>query len=137
MAEEERRDVQLLVGGGIVKEGLVARAVIEDDRERAVLLRVALFLGKLDISALDERTNEMLIKNARNTVEQAKMTTCLAAGSSIKADTLETTWRTIVDGIDETRRIQEEAHKQRIEDQAKLERIKQEFQAKFSMPDRK
>ena len=89
------------------------------------------------ISALDERTNEMLIKNARNTVEQAKMTTRMAAGSSIKADTLETTWRTIVEGIDETRRIQEEAHKQRIEDQAKLERIKQEFQAKFSMPDRK
>ena len=55
MAEEERRDVQLLVGGGVVKEGLVARAVIEDDRERAVLLRIALFLGKLDISALDER----------------------------------------------------------------------------------
>lgn len=88
------------------------------------------------ISALDERTNEMLIKNARNTVEQAKMTTRMAAGSSIKADTLETTWRTIVEGIDETRRIQEEAHKQRIEDQAKLEKIKQEFHAKFSMPNR-
>lgn len=89
------------------------------------------------ISALDARTNEMLIKNARNTVEQAKMTTRMASGSSIKADTLEITWRTIVDGIDETRRIQEEAHKQRIEDQAKLEKIKQEFQAKFSMPDRR
>ena len=89
------------------------------------------------ISALDERTNEMLKKNARNTVEQAKMTTRMAVGSSIKADTLETTWRTIVDGIDETRRLQEEAHKQRIEDQAKLERIKQEFQVKFSMPEKK
>ncbi len=43
------------------------------------------------ISALDERTNEMLKKNARNTVEQAKMTTRMAVGSSIKADTLETT----------------------------------------------
>lgn len=88
------------------------------------------------ISALDERTNEMLIKNARNTVEQAKITTRLASGSSIKADTLETTWRTIVDGIDETRRIQEDAHKQRIVDQQKLERIKQEFQAKFNVPDK-
>lgn len=86
------------------------------------------------ISALDERTNEMLIKNARNTVEQAKITTRLAAGSSIKADTLEKTWHTIVDGIDETRKIQEEAHKKRIEDQAKLERIKQEFMVKFSVP---
>ena len=86
------------------------------------------------ISALDERTNEMLIKNAKNTVEQAKITTRLATGSSIKADTLETTWRTIVDGIEETRKIQENAHRQRVEDQAKLERIKQDFQAKYHMP---
>ena len=89
------------------------------------------------ISALDERTNEMLIKNAKNTVEQAKITTRLASGSSIKADTLETTWRTIVDGIDETRKIQENAHRQRVEDQAKLEKIKQEFNAKYHVPDRR
>ena len=89
------------------------------------------------ISALDERTNEMLIKNARNTVEQAKLTTRMASGSSIKADTLETTWRTIVDGIEETRKIQENAARQRTEDQAKLERIKQEFQAKYHMPEKK
>ena len=89
------------------------------------------------ISALDERTNEMLIKNARNTVEQAKLTTRMASGSSIKADTLETTWRTIVDGIEETRKIQEDAQRQRIEDQAKLERIKQDFQAKYHVPDQR
>ncbi len=89
------------------------------------------------ISALDERTNEMLIKNARNTVEQAKITTRLASGSSIKADTLEKTWRTIVDGIDETRRIQENAHRQRVEDQAKLEKIKQEFNQKYHVPEKR
>ena len=89
------------------------------------------------ISALDERTNEMLIKNAKNTVEQAKLTTRMASGSSIKADTLETTWRTIVDGIEETRKIQEDAQRQRIEDQAKLERIKQDFQAKYHVPDQR
>ena len=88
------------------------------------------------ISALDERTNEMLIKNAKNTVEQAKITTRLASGSSIKADTLETTWRTIVEGIEETRKIQEDAHRQRVEDQAKLERIKQDFQAKYHVPEK-
>ena len=86
------------------------------------------------ISALDERTNEMLIKNAKNTVEQAKMTTRMATGSSIKADTLETTWRTIVDGIEETKKIQDNAHRQRMEDQAKLERIKKDFQAKINAP---
>ena len=89
------------------------------------------------ISALDERTNEMLIKNAKNTVEQAKITTRLASGSSIKADTLETTWRTIMSGIEETRKIQEDASRQRQEDQKKLAKIKQEFQSKYQVPDRK
>lgn len=83
------------------------------------------------MSALDQKTNEMLIKNAQNTVEQSKMTARMASGSSIKIETLETTWRTIVNGIDETRQIQEDARRQRIEDQARLETIKQEFNSKY------
>ncbi len=89
------------------------------------------------MSALDEKTNEMLVKNARNTVEQSKMTARLASGSSIKIETLETTWRTIVNGIDETRQIQESARKQRTEDQVKLENIKTEFNRMYHMPDKK
>lgn len=89
------------------------------------------------MSALDAKTNEMLIKNARNTVEQSKLTAQLASGSSIKIETLETTWKTIVNGIDETREIQEKARKQRIEDQARLENIKTEFNRKYHMPDAK
>ena len=88
------------------------------------------------ISALDERTNEMLLKNARNTVEQAKITTRLASGSSIKADTLETTWRTIMTGLDETKKIQESARAQRAQDQAKLEAIKKDFMSRYNMPNR-
>ena len=86
------------------------------------------------MSALDQKTNEMLIKNARKTVEQSKMTAQLASGSSIKIETLETTWRTIVNGIDETKQIQENARKQRIEDQARLENIKAEFNRMYHMP---
>ena len=86
------------------------------------------------MSALDEKTNEMLMKNARNTVEQSKLTAQLASGSSIKIETLETTWKTIVDGIEETRQIQDNARKQRIEDQARLEQIKQEFNQMYHMP---
>lgn len=89
------------------------------------------------MSALDAKTNEMLIKNARNTVEQSKLTAQLASGSSIKIETLETTWKTIVNGIEETREIQEKARKQRIEDQARLENIKTEFNRKYHMPDAK
>ncbi len=87
------------------------------------------------MAALDERTNEMLIKNARNTVEQSKMTAQMASGSSIKIETLETTWRTIVNGIDETRQIQENARKKRVEDQQRLEAIKNEFNQKYHLPD--
>lgn len=86
------------------------------------------------MAALDAKTNEMLIKNARNTVEQSKITARLASGSSIKVETLETTWRTIVNGIDETRAIQENARKQRVEDAKRLEAIKQEFNQKYHMP---
>lgn len=85
------------------------------------------------MSALEEKTNEMLIKNARNTVEQSKMTAQLASGSPIKIETLESTWRTIVDGIGETKRIQEDARKKRSEDQLRLENIKREFNEKYHM----
>lgn len=86
------------------------------------------------MSALDKKTNEMLIKNAQNTVEVSKMTARLSSGSSIQIETLETTWRTIVSGIDETRHIQEETRKKRIEDQARLETIKQDFNKRYHMP---
>ena len=86
------------------------------------------------ISALDQRTNEMLLRNAQNTVEQAKITTRLASGSSIQADTLETTWHTIMNGLDETRKIQESARQQRQQDQAKLEAIKKDFMDRYNMP---
>ncbi len=88
------------------------------------------------MAALDERTNEMLIRNAQNTAEQSKMTARLASGSSIKVETLERTWQTIVSGIDETKQIQENARKQRIEDQKRLEAIKADFNSRYSVPHR-
>ncbi|MGE4213215.1 MAG: toxic anion resistance protein [Anaerotignaceae bacterium] len=79
------------------------------------------------MAALDAKTNEMLIKNAQNTALQSKMTAQLASGSSVKIETLETTWRTIVTGIEETKQIQENAKKQREDDKLRLNAIKQEF----------
>ena len=75
-----------------------------------------------------------LLKMHRIPCRQSKMTAQLASGSSIKIETLETTWKTIVNGIDETRQIQENARKQRHEDQARLENIKQEFNQMYHMP---
>ena len=85
------------------------------------------------MSALDQKTNEMLIKNAQNTAEQSKLAAQLASGSSIKIETLETTWKTIVRGIEETKQIQENASKKRIEDQVRLKAIKDDFNKMFNV----
>ena len=79
------------------------------------------------MAALDAKTNEMLLKNAQNTVAQSKLTAQLASGSSIKMETLESTWHTIVNGIEETKSIQENAKKKREEDKVRLNAIKDEY----------
>lgn len=86
------------------------------------------------MAALDEKTNEMLLKNARNAAEQAAATTRLVSTSAVKIETLEASWNTIVKGIEETRQIQETAKRQRAEDQVRLERIKTEFNQMYHMP---
>ena len=80
------------------------------------------------MSALDEKTNEMLLRNAQNTADQSRMTAQLASGSSVKIETLEKTWKTIVQGIDDTRRIQEDARRQRESDTERLRVIQGEFE---------
>lgn len=84
------------------------------------------------MKALDDKTNELLLKNAQNTVDQTKITTMLANGSSIKVETLEKTWQTIVNGIDETRKLQEDARTKRAEDSKRLEKLKEEYKAKMN-----
>ena len=86
------------------------------------------------LAALDEKTNELLIKNAQNAVDQSKMVAHLVAGSSIKVETLETTWQTIMNGIEETRQIQEDAKRERADAKARLENIKNEFYKNYTMP---
>jgi uncharacterized protein YaaN involved in tellurite resistance len=84
------------------------------------------------MAALDEKTNELLLKNAQNTVEQSKLIAKMANGSSIQVETLEKTWQTIVSGIEETKKIQEEAHAKRIEDSKKLEQLKVDYRNKMN-----
>ena len=86
------------------------------------------------MQALDERTNEMLLKNAQNTAAQTKLTAQLASGSSVKIETLEQTWKIIVNGIEETKQIQENAKKKRQEDTIRLNQLKEDFKQKMSAP---
>ena len=86
------------------------------------------------MSVLDQRTNEMLLKNARNTVAQTKATARLAGTPSIQAETLEKTWQTIVGGIEETQKLQQSARDQRQQDQQRLENIRRDFMQKYNAP---
>ena len=89
------------------------------------------------LKALDDRTNEMLLRNAQNTVEQSKLITQMAVNSSIKIETLEETWRTIVDGIDQTNQIRAEATQKIEEDKKRLENINKEFKERYALPNKR
>lgn len=106
---------------------IITLPVFKQALTQAVLLKRQKIQAQA-MEALDQRTNEMLLKNARNTADQTKLTAQLASTSSIKVETLEQTWKTIVNGIEETRKIQESASAKRAADAAKLDALKQDFQ---------
>lgn len=110
---------------------IITLPVFKQALTQAVLLKRQKIQAKA-MQALDEKTNEMLIKNAKNTVEQSKLTAALVSGSSVKVETLEKTWSIIVNGIEETRKIQEDARKKREEDTIKLNTLKEDFKNKMS-----
>ncbi len=85
------------------------------------------------MAALDEKTNELLMRNAENTATQAKLTAQLSSNSSIDVETLEHTWNTIITGIEETKRIQQEAKEKRVDGIERLEKINREFKEKANL----
>ena len=112
---------------------IVTLPVFKQALAQAILLKRQKIQAE-SIAELDKKTNEMLVKNAQNTVDVSKMTAKMASGSSIQIETLEKTWATITNGIEETRRIQEDARKKRQEDQVRLEAIKQDFNKQYNVP---
>ena len=80
------------------------------------------------MSELDRRTNEMLVKNAEN-ISKNSVNIARAAGSpSIKIETIETTWQTIMSGIQETKQIQAETARNREEGRKRIERLQLEYE---------
>lgn len=112
---------------------IVTLPVFKQALAQAILLKRQKLQAEA-MSELDKKTNEMLIRNAQNTVDVSKATARMASGSSIQIETLEATWRTITNGIEETKRIQEDARKKRVEDKARLEAIKNDFNRQYHMP---
>lgn len=87
------------------------------------------------LAALDATTNELLKKNAKNTAQASADIMRMASQSSIKIETLQETYNTIMNGIKETQRIQEESSKKREEDKLKLEQMKTEFNNTYKIPE--
>jgi len=111
---------------------IVTLPVFKQALAQAVLLKRQQIQAE-SLAALDKTTNEMLVKNAQNAAEQAKLTARLAAGSSIKTETLEATWKTIIQGIAETKQIQDGIARQREQDRKKLDQMKTEFNRMFGV----
>ena len=92
-------------------------------------LALAVILKRQEIQAksikqLDDKTNELIMRNAQNTARQSVEIAKMASGSSVSISTLEKSFETIMKGIEDTKAIQEANKVQRIENSAKLERIK-------------
>ena len=79
------------------------------------------------IKMLDDKTNELLSRNAQATATQSVNIAKMASGSSIQIETLEKTYDTIMKGIEETRQVTEQNAQMRKENARKLEQIKYEL----------
>lgn len=90
---------------------------------QAVILKRQEIQAK-SVKQLDDKTNELIMRNAQNTARQSVEIAKMASGSSVSISTLEKSFETIMKGIEDTKAIQEANKVQRIENSAKLERIK-------------
>lgn len=81
------------------------------------------------IRQLDEKTNELLKRNAHNTAAQSVATARMAGGSSIEISTLKETYNTIKKGIEDTRQINAQIAIERKNNTAELEAMKKDVKA--------
>ncbi|WP_445954568.1 toxic anion resistance protein [Ureibacillus sp. FSL E2-3493] len=80
------------------------------------------------MNELDKRTNEMLIRNAENIRSNSVNIARTAGQPSIKIETIETTWQTIMAGIEETKQIQAETVRNREEGRKRIEQLQLEYE---------
>ncbi len=92
-------------------------------------LAQAIILKRQEIQAkslkqLDDKTNELIMRNAQSTARQSVDIARMASGSLVAIETLEKSYQTIMKGIEETKAIQETNKAKRNENAIKLEQIK-------------
>lgn len=100
-------------------------------------LAQAVILKRQEIQAksmkqLDDKTNELIMRNAANTARQSVEIAKLSSGSSVSIETLQKSFETIMKGIEDTKAIQETNRQQRKENSYKLETIKADMKKHIS-----
>ena len=105
---------------------VVTLPVFKQCLSQAVLIKKQELQSK-SLKALDDKTNELLLRNAQNVTQQSANIARLNANSSIQVETLEKMYNTIKAGIDETMRIQESSRETIKENSKRLEEINSTF----------
>ncbi|MBY2477681.1 toxic anion resistance protein [Clostridioides difficile] len=85
---------------------VVTLPVFKQCLSQAILLKKQELQAK-SLKALDDKTNELLLRNAQNVSSQSAQIARMAGTSSVQIETLEKMYTTIKSGIDETMRIEE------------------------------
>ena len=85
---------------------VVTLPVFKQCLSQAILLKKQELQAK-SLKALDDKTNELLLRNAQNVSTQSAQIARMAGTSSVQIETLEKMYNTIKSGIDETMRIEE------------------------------
>ena len=102
---------------------IVTLPIFKQCLAQAIILKRQEIQAK-SIKQLDEKTNELIMRNAQNTARQSVEIAKMASGSSIAISTLEKSYETIMKGIEDTKAIQEANRNERIENSKRLEVIK-------------
>ena len=101
--------------------------------KNGIIQAIALKKQKLvsdSLAELDRTTNELLMKNAENIRSQSVDIAKLAGGTSVKIETLEKTWNTIMQGIEETKNIEDENKRLREAGTIKLHEMTEKLKQK-------
>lgn len=101
----------------IFKQGLIHAVTIKRQK-----------LVSDSMAELDKRTNEMLMRNAENVRKNSVDLARQASSPSIKIETIEHTWQTIMAGIDEVKQVQEQTVRDRAEGRERIEQLQLQYE---------
>ena len=101
---------------------VVTLPVFKQCLSQAILLKKQELQAK-SLKALDDKTNELLLRNAQNVTTQSAQIARMANSSSIQIETLEKMHNTIKSGIEETMRIESTNRESLKENTKRLEEL--------------